>query len=202
MLPGFHCCDLYFTDVHACFPWQVQSCIQGCDLKRIQVNSIGWSLLVCLSHSDSVLFVCISCRLAFLLFLIPIAPILVHKRDLWLEGAKRTEPDCSQWCPVTGGETVGTIWNTGGFLWTSRNALSLWRESDSGTGCQNGLWSFQIWGQPTLRGALHLLIATLRRTRVGLDTSQRSLPNLSSFVIVSFLKCLPRQMKDDGFFSS
>lgn len=105
-----HCHDLYFTAVHACFPWRVQSCIRGCELKHIQ----GWPLLVCLSHSDSVLSVYISRRPAFLLFLTPTVPALDHKRDLYLEGAKKTEPDCSQWCPVSGQETVGTNWNTGG----------------------------------------------------------------------------------------
>ena len=32
------------------------------------------------------------------------------------EGAERTEPASSQWCPVPGAEAMGTHWNTGGSL--------------------------------------------------------------------------------------
>ena len=38
---------------------------------------------------------------------------------------KRTEPGSFQWCPMTGPEAVGTNWNTGGSLWTSRNFLTV-----------------------------------------------------------------------------
>lgn len=42
------------------------------------------------------------------------------------EGAKRMEPGSSQWCLVTGPETTGTNWTTGGSLWTPWNGFSVW----------------------------------------------------------------------------
>ncbi len=32
------------------------------------------------------------------------------------EDAKKREPGSSQYCPVTGKETMGTNWNTGGLI--------------------------------------------------------------------------------------
>ena len=43
--------------------------------------------------------------------------------NTWRAGAKRTKPDSSQWCLVTGPEAMGTKWKIGGSLWTSGNAL-------------------------------------------------------------------------------
>ena len=65
--------------------------------------------------------------------------------DTWSEGAKRTEPGSSQWCPVPGPEAVGTKWNTGGSHWTSGNIFLLWGWLNTGTGCPRRLWSLQPW---------------------------------------------------------
>jgi len=35
-----------------------------------------------------------------------------------MEGLKKTEPDSSQSCPVTGPEIMGTHWKRWNFIWT------------------------------------------------------------------------------------
>lgn len=45
--------------------------------------------------------------------------------NTWRKGTKKMEPRCFWWCLVTGQETMGTNWNTGGAVWTSGNIL-LW----------------------------------------------------------------------------
>ena len=65
--------------------------------------------------------------------------------NTWRESAKKTEPGCFQWCPVTGEEAVGTNWNMRGFVLTSGNIFLLWGWPRTGTGCPERLWSLRPW---------------------------------------------------------
>jgi len=68
-----------------------------------------------------------------------------HGPNICREGAKKTEPGCFQWCPVTRQGAMGTNWNMGGSLWTSGNPFLLWGSPSTGIGCPGRLWSLCPW---------------------------------------------------------
>lgn len=43
--------------------------------------------------------------------------------NIWKEDEKKTEPHSSQWCPVTGQETVGINWCKEGLIWIPGSAF-------------------------------------------------------------------------------
>lgn len=122
------CCASYFIDVHACFSWQVQSCIQRCDLKCIQVSSVGWAhIAVLLCHSLSALLVCISHRLVFPDAFYPCSShFTLHKESLITQGGcKEDRAKLLIWCPITRQEgrgkteaqkQFGSLWILGNFF--------------------------------------------------------------------------------------
>ena len=74
--------------------------------------------------------------------------------NIWREHAKKKEPGSFQWFPVTGQETVGTNWYTGGFLWTSSNS-ELCRWPSMGTWCPDRPWSLFLGDVKNLFGHGH-----------------------------------------------
>lgn len=96
------------------------------------------------------------------------------------------ELDCSQECPVTRQDAVGTKWNTEDYVWTSQNTFLLWGLS-TWRGHPERLWSLP------LRGFSELDLAQSRATysswvcssRVGWTKwSQEEPSSLSCFVII------------------
>jgi len=67
----------------------------------------------------------------------------------WREDVKRTEPGPFQWCSVTGGEAMGTNWNTGGSVWTAvtltLRVTEHWHMLLTERLCPGMLWSLYPW---------------------------------------------------------
>lgn len=68
--------------------------------------------------------------------------------NIWWDMLRRWSDAHSQWCPVAGGEGVGTSWNTGSTIWAQENSFCcdlLWQCMNAGTGYPEELWSLHLW---------------------------------------------------------
>lgn len=66
------------------------------------------------------------------------------------ERTGRTRPGSSQWCPITGQETMGKKWNTGSSMWASGKTFLLWGLPSTVTDFPVRLWSIHLWRQSKL----------------------------------------------------
>lgn len=145
----FCCCYAsYFSDVHVCFPWQVQSCIQRCDLKCIQVSGVGRAhIAVLLCHSACLHFpqTCLPwCLLSLQLLFYTTQGISDGK--VWRQ---------SQTLGLVSYNRTGskeTNWGTGAIQYplNIRRHFSVVRNRfpNSGTGCPERLCSLHTWRCP------------------------------------------------------